>query len=222
MSESQLNQKDDLLKKMSKEDLLDYLRNVSRQDLLSFAIKLNHSSNTDGNPSTSKVHHKESRNDSVTAAGLLLQMGTILDPQEPTEINVPKQVLIEETRENNNDTENISNNNENTKLDDSFLDLYLQNSLSDLEYINEEIEDGNITTTIMEKMDKIEKIVKGPTKTNEELKDKTTTKNSEISEKQVSIKISTASTKCQETSKTTPAIENGNNTRLSKERKKTM
>ena len=221
MSESQLNQKDDILKKMSKEELLDYLRNVSRQDLLSFAIKLNHSSNADGNPSISNVHNKESRNDSVTAAGLLLQMGTRLDPQEPTEINIPKQILIEETRETNNDTENITNNNENTKFDDSFLELNFQNSLSDLEYFNEEIGDGNITTTIVEKMDKIEKIVKGPTKTNEELKDKTTTKNTEITEEQVSNKISTKeSTKCQEQSKTTPAIEHRENQRLSKERNK--
>ena len=70
-------------------------------------------------------------------------------------------------------------------------------------------------------MDKIEKIVKGPTKTNEELKDKTTTKNTEITEEQVSNKISTkASTKCQEKSKTTPAIEHRENQRLSKERNK--
>ena len=123
MSDSQLIQKDDLLKKTSKEELLDYLRNVSRKELLSFAIKLNHASNTNGNPSTLKDQNKESRNDSVAAAGLLLQMGTRLEPPEPTEINISKQIIIEETREISKDNENTTNNNENTNIDDRFLEF---------------------------------------------------------------------------------------------------
>ena len=221
MSDSQLIQKDDLLKKMSKEELLEYLRNVSRKDLLSFAIKLNHASNTNGNPSTLKDQNKESRNDSVAAAGLLLQIGTRLEPPETTEINISKQIIIEETMEISKDNENTTNNNENTNIDNGFLDFSFQNSLSDLDYLTDDVGEGNITNTIVEKMDEIEQLVKGPMKLNEEVKDKTTKKDSIISQEQVSNDNSTkASTKCQAKPIPIPAIKKTENTRLSKERNK--
>ena len=134
---------DDKIKKMSKDELITFIQNhVSRQHILSFAIKMNHKSNSNVDNSTLSTQTKDSSNDRVAAADILLNISTRLE--SPT--NQLDESLIEtrndEIQEHRNEHNISTNIYEDEVMEESFLD-----SLLTEDFTSEYVENVDISGT---------------------------------------------------------------------------
>ena len=111
---------------MSKDEIITFIQNHgSKKDILSFAIKINHASNPKDKNSTSSTQTKDSSNDRVAAADILLNISARLE--SPTN---PINESLDETRNDemleHRTEHNISTNiYEDEVIEQSFLDSFM-------------------------------------------------------------------------------------------------
>ena len=142
---------DDKIKKMSKDELITFIQNhVSRQHILSFAIKMNHKSNSNVDNSTLSTQTKDSSNDRVAAADILLNISTRLE--SPT--NQLDESLIEtrndEIQEHRNEHNISTNIYEHDVMEENFLHSIFQDDFTSEYVADVDISDTNNNTPTLD------------------------------------------------------------------------